>query len=384
MVSLPYIISEFKSVRPRFESSQQNILEWIVAAHTQAEAKKQGILFTPEKKEAFRASLKAQLLRVGCKPDTIHYRGHEISDFLHENWQEMLIYRLEDAPEGVTLGIRQETHERIADHYLGNMYSPDATPPDYLIHVSCTGYSAPSCAQKFVSRRDWGRKTLVTHAYHMGCYASIPAIRMASAFIQQKGERADLVHTELCTLHNNPSLHAPDQLIAQSLFADGLIKYSLFPEKDSQREGLRILAVNEQIVPDSLDAMTWLLKDWGFQLTLAKEIPVLIAKHVQEFVRALVQQAGLTDSELYERGIFAIHPGGPKILEYIQKILGIRSDQLNVSREILQRYGNMSSATLPHIWEAICLDETIPKTTKVISLAFGPGLSIAGIIFEKV
>ncbi|MDB6081374.1 MAG: Naringenin-chalcone synthase [Chlamydiia bacterium] len=379
------VISDFQHVRPQYESSQKDTLEWIIKAHTQAESYLQGDSLSTADKNVFCEKLRERLFHVGCKPGVIQKRGHHTPDFLHENWQDMQVYRLAESVQGIGLQARQKLHAEIADKIFDELYEKEVVPPSNLIHVSCTGYASPSGAQRVVSTKNWGEEVMVTHAYHMGCYAAIPALRMASAYLSQrkdeKDNRSDIVHTELCTLHFNPLQHTSDQLVAQSLFADGFIKYSVVQQ--SIRPSLRILAVYEQILPECLDAMSWLLTDWGFQLLLSKEIPALIAKNVKKFVGILCQQARITEAELIEQGIFAIHPGGPKILEYIQKIFGIKPEQLRHSRSILEQYGNMSSATLPHIWEAICQDEKVAKNTKIISLAFGPGLTIAGALLEK-
>ena len=377
------LLSNFQILRPEFESSQKDTLDWIEAAHALAEAMNLGEV---EENSAFRKKLKAELYRVGCKPGIIQKRGHVISDFQHQNWQEMLIYRLKEFPQGVGLKKRQEVHSQATDEIFEKFYQSDESAPVNMIHVSCTGYASPSSAQKLVSKKDWGEKTAVTHVYHMGCYASIPAVRVASSFSHQSKKRSDIVHTELCSLHFNPLLHAADQLVAQSLFADGFIKYSLFSEETLATENkpaLRIVAIHEKIIPNSLDAMTWGLTEWGFHFLLMKEVPALIAKHAKEYVRALCLKANVDEREILESAIFAIHPGGPKILEYIQKLFGVQEKQLRHSRRILEMYGNMSSATLPHIWEAICADSAIPSKTKVLSLAFGPGLTIAGMLLEK-
>jgi hypothetical protein len=47
-----------------------------------------------------------------------------------------------------------------------------------LIHVSCSGYAAPSPAQRLLAEKRW-HSTAVTHSYHMGCYGAFPAIRTA-------------------------------------------------------------------------------------------------------------------------------------------------------------------------------------------------------------
>ena len=378
------VVSDFQIVRPQFESTHLATLEWIVKAHTQAEEQYCLQKNLPFNKTEFSEELKKELFRVGCKPGDIQKRGHELPDFLHENWDQMQVYQLNCYPQGVGLRVRQELHRKYTDSVFDKFYPTEALQPDDLIHVSCTGYTAPSGAQKLVSKRNWGTTTYVTHAYHMGCYASIPACRMAEGFLQKEKKRIDIVHTELCAFHFNPLLHSREQLVAQSLFADGYIKYSLTRKKEPHnKSALKILAIYEEIIPDSLDAMQWFIADWGFQLVLSKEIPAFIAKNVKNYLLQLCVRAGCDLQEMLDEALFAIHPGGPKILDYIQKIFQLRDEQLFFSREILKQYGNISSATLPYMWEAICADPAVAEKTKVISLAFGPGLTIAGMLGEK-
>ena len=81
---------------------------------------------------------------------------------------------------------------------------------------------------------------------------------------------------------------------------------------------------------------------------------------------------------------FAIHPGGPAILNQIRSKLGIEESQIALSRKVLYEHGNMASATAPHIWQAIVESPAIPVGSKVLSMAFGPGLTVIGALFEKV
>lgn len=378
------MICDFQILRPQFESTHTATLEWIVKAHTQAEELYCLQKNLPFNKSEFLEKLKKELLSVACKPGVIQKRGHELPDFLHDNWDQMQVYQLNLYPQGVGLKVRQELHGKYTDSAFDKFYSTEAPQPDDLIHVSCTGYVAPSSAQKLVSKKGWGFTTCVTHAYHMGCYGSIPACRMAEGFLQQKKKRVDVVHTELCAFHFNPLLHSREQLVAQSLFADGYIKYSLTHKKEQHNNSaLKVLAIYEEIIPDSVDAMQWFIADWGFQLVLSKEIPAFIAKNVKSYLLQLCLRAGCDFQEMLEKALFAIHPGGPKILDYIQKIFQLSDEQLFYSRQILKHYGNVSSATLPYMWEAICADPAVAAKTKVVSLAFGPGLTIAGMLGEK-
>lgn len=129
--------------------------------------------------------------------------------------------------------------------------------------------------------------------------------------------------------------------------------------------------------------MTWDVAEWGFRMVLSREVVVHIARAIQGYLERLAKQTRWTVPELCKNAFFAIHPGGPKILLHVQEMLGLSDRQMSYSFSILQNYGNMSSATLPHIWKEILEDSTIEEGTPVVSLAFGPGLTIAGAILEK-
>ncbi len=360
-------LTDFQLIRPLYESTQKETLDWLVDAHVKAEGDEQ-----------FRSVIKEKLWHVGCKPEHIEKRGHVLSDFLHRDWDKMEVYRLHESPAGATLSVRAKIFQNEVDQIFDRYYPEGASAPDDLIHVSCTGYVSPSGAQKIVSKQGWGQATTVTHAYHMGCYGSIPAIRMGTGFLafDSTKKRADIVHTEICSLHSNPSKHQLDQLVSQSLFADGFMKYSL--TKASNQPRIKVLALREEIIPHSTKAMTWDVMDWGFQMSLAKEVVVLITRHLKEYLQRL------SPKEIPQNALFAVHPGGPKILKHVQDALQLKDEQMAFSFQVLKEYGNMSSATLPHIWDKILADPNIPSHTPIVSLAFGPGLTISGAYMEKI
>lgn len=375
------ILSEFESIRPAYEAMQEETLEWLVQAHTASEAKQLCLEMSHPKIAQFRKELREKLWHVGCKPDAVKKRGHVLSDYLHCDWKTMQVFCLNQAPEGANLGRRSAVYEVHADRIFEQFYPTPHSPPADLIHVTCTGYVSPSGAQKIVSLRGWGEKTTVTHAYHMGCYGSIPALRIGSGFRASGRGRTDIVHTEICSLHANPSLHAPEQLVTQSLFADGFIKYSLSKHCDLCH--LLIHAIHEEILPDSSRSMTWKAVDWGFEMSLAKEVPALIARSLDDYLIRLCKKANRFPEKILSEALFAVHPGGPKILNYIRKLLQLKESQMQHSYEVLKNFGNMSSATLPHIWKAVLEDDAIAPGTPIVSLAFGPGLTIGSAVMEK-
>jgi predicted naringenin-chalcone synthase len=172
------------------------------------------------------------------------------------------------------------------------------------------------------------------------------------------------------------------QLVSQSLFADGFIKYSA--ERHASGTHFKVLATLEEVIPDSTRAMTWNVSHWGFEIALAKEIPVLIVRALPDFLNCLVEKGGGDLKRVLAHAYFAVHPGGPKILTHVQELLKLRDEQIAHSVAVLKNYGNMSSATLPHIWQALLHDSTVPNGAQIVSFAFGPGLSITGAVMEKI
>lgn len=381
-------VNRFRQRRPKYSVAQRDALVWLKEAHTQAEcsslAKSGGQLDVSE----FRQGLEEALNRYGCGERQIATRSSQNRDFTHTDWANMEIYSVSESPRGKGTAARSEFFEREVGYVFDDLIEWGEPPAD-IVHVTCTGYTAPSAAQRLVSNRAWGTATRVTHVYHMGCYAAFPALRIAAGLCQApaplraKGlPRVDIAHTELCTLHLNPLEHTPEQLVVQSLFADGFIVYSVTTQQDAH-PCFEVLALDEAVVPDSGESMRWVYSDWGMRMTLARDVPARLMGTLEPFVDNLFSRASVSQLERRSAS-FAIHPGGPKILSGAARLLHLEEDQVAHSRAILLECGNMSSATVPHIWQLMLTDERVPPGRVVVSLAFGPGLTMCGAVMRKV
>ncbi len=370
------LLAHFRATRPRFEIAQDQSLTWLAKAHAEAEATLKG--FDDHARLRFEVKIAQLLRRCAPGPDRIQQRGHSIADVDSTNWYEHALYDLRRHPHGRGTFARSQVFAEVVDEYFASEYAGERDLPDDIVHVTCTGYVSPSAPQKLVADRGW--LTRITHAYHMGCYAAVPALRIAGGFIASRARRVDLVHTELCSLHLDPTQHALEQLVVQSLFGDGLIRYSLLADTDAP--ALRVLTVHERVLPDSAQAMSWVVADAGMHMTLSRDVPERIGAAVRGFVVELFRRAGRDLGEL-AGATCAIHPGGPKIIDQIASVLELRDAQVLASRGVLLDHGNMSSATLPHIWQRILDDPAIPSGTLIPSLAFGPGLTMCGALLEK-
>ena len=348
-------LSHLKTIRPPFSLSQEDSLAWLGRAWSKKQGRDPG-------------DLKKLFHRVGCSPEQIGRRFFYLKEFQSEG-EAWNILNLE---KNKGHEARTEFYSETTQNIFNEAYE-DRQAPDHLIHVTCTGYSSPSPAQK-ISAHKWQGKTQILHAYHMGCYAAIPAIRMAQGL---KGS-VDIFHTELCTLHINLFEESLEQMVIQSLFADGSVVYRL----NSQRppEGFEILDAREKILPGTEDAMKWLCSDFGMKMSLSKDVPKHIGQHLAGFLEDWKKDLG---QDISADTVFAVHPGGPKIIQLAQEALKLKESQVQNSKDILFQHGNMSSATLPHIWDKILKSSDVKSGTDVISFAFGPGLTVAAVWMKK-
>ncbi|MEP7052537.1 MAG: 3-oxoacyl-[acyl-carrier-protein] synthase III C-terminal domain-containing protein [Pseudomonadota bacterium] len=336
---------------------------------------------------AFAVRFSKLVERCACGPAQIGARGHVTADL--GGSEDLDLYDICNHPRGKGSAARSQAFARVVNAYFEHEFATEDSAPSELIHVTCTGYVSPSGAQRIVAKKGWGALTQVTHAYHMGCYAAFPALRIAAGHLgvpaalggSRAERRVDIVHTELCTLHLDPSDHSAEQCVVQSLFADGFMRYSM--RDCAAGPGLELLALSEEILPGSADSMAWAVGDFGMHMTLTRDVPERIAAALRAFVTGLFAKAGLNLAAELRHSVVAVHPGGPKIIDRVRETLELEPAQVQASRDVLFDYGNMSSATLPHVWQRIVSDERVRPGTTVLSLAFGPGLSVCGGLFRK-
>lgn len=371
-------LSDFQSQKPPFQYNQFELNQWISFRHQTAQAMNDDK--SPMSEKLFD--------RYAVKDSTIQTRFLELSEAQSHTMSENDIYRVDKThPRGMDIEARTHFFSKRANEVFENFYLNAMNPrPNHLIHVTCTGYISPSPAQIVVTRPDWSEPTNITHAYHMGCYASLPAVRMADAFVAKNRDtradyKVDIVHTEMCSLHMNTLSHTPEQAVVQTLFADGHIKYSAGTVPAKSGRSLKVLAVNELVIPETVADMSWLPTPWGMQMTLSREVPLKIKGGLKRFLEQLLGPCGYTLEDLSGFD-YAIHPGGPKIIEAVRDTLGLNETKVAHSKKVLFERGNMSSATLPHVWESILKDPQIEAGRILLSLAFGPGLTMFGSLME--
>ncbi|MBS0196675.1 MAG: type III polyketide synthase [Planctomycetes bacterium] len=251
--------------------------------------------------------------------------------------------------------------------------SAQLTPTDitHLIVVSCTGMSAPGVDCELVAELGLSPTTSRTNLGFMGCYGGIAGLRTAAAFAKAElGAVVLLVCVELCSLHFQYDA-APDQAIANSLFADGAAATIISCRSPVSVHAASISASASAILPDSADLMSWRIGNHGFEMTLAPKVPEHIKAHLRPWLEPWLAGVGLAVPAIAS---WAIHPGGPKIIAAALEGLGLPDSAAAESAAILSSRGNMSSATVFFVLDALLKSRGASSLPSVL-LAFGPGLS---------
>jgi alkylresorcinol/alkylpyrone synthase len=322
--------------------------------------------------------------KYAVKPDYINSRHVYAKGIGDIPFDGEPLYSLEKG-NNPTMNERSEQAQDKVEEIFHSLYEGEEDIPNQLNHVSCTHYQSPSAAQKIVVQKEWFSSTPVTHLYHMGCYAALPAVRVSKAYVADGASKVDVVHTELCSFHLDKDNYTPEQIIMNTLFADGAIKYSVTSDEyfESKKvDGLEIITQKEVVVPGTEKEMSWKVGNHGFIMTLTRKVPIMLAKRIEGYMRDIFTDAGLDFDKDKDNVIFAVHPGGPKIIELVEKMLKLRPDQVMHSKIILESRGNMSSATIPHIWNEILEDKAVKSNSYIATVAFGPGLTITGAILK--
>ncbi|QSB15063.1 type III polyketide synthase [Natronosporangium hydrolyticum] len=234
-----------------------------------------------------------------------------------------------------------------------------------LAVCSCTGYATPGL--DILLARDLGLAADCRRLFvgHMGCYAALPGLSAVADAVTVHQRPALLLCTELASLHVQAPTVETGQIVAHALFSDAAAAVVVTPGSG----GYEVVRVASLTDPATADHMTWDVTDLGFRMGLSPRVPEVLASHVGGFVTELLAGAGIG---LDQVDGWAVHPGGPHILDVVERELALPGEALADSRGVLADHGNCSSPTVLLILERL---RKLGRRT-VVAMAFGPGLTL--------
>ncbi|WMN07777.1 type III polyketide synthase [Marivirga arenosa] len=268
------------------------------------------------------------------------------------------------------LPLAQKSLEKVFGQYRPNEFT-------HLITVSCTGMFAPGLDIQLIKNAGLNSDIERTSIQFMGCFAAFNALKTANHICRSdKQAKVLIVCVELCTIHFQADYNE-DNLLANTLFADGAS--SVVVTNDKTDSALEIKAFKSVVENNSEQEMAWNIGNLGFEMKLSSYVPEVIAKNIAKLGDELMQKLNL---KLQDIDQFAIHPGGKRILEAVEKGLNVSSEKNKSAYKVLSEFGNMSSPTVLFVLHEMW-DNIKPKD-KILSFAFGPGLTMESMLLEQV
>ena len=243
----------------------------------------------------------------------------------------------------------------------------------HLVVTSCTGFSAPGIDLQVLERCGLPTSVERTMVGFMGCSAAINGLKVARHIVRSEpAARVLVLNLELCTLHLQETLNLA-QLLCFLLFADGCAASLVTAEP----KGIALDSFRAVLVPDSRELMAWNIRDLGFDMVLSGKVPRAIHDALRASAHDIVGPGPVGAVDLW-----AVHPGGHSILDAVERAFSLPPAALATSRDVLRRYGNMSSATVMFVLNTMM--RTAAPGAHGCAMAFGPGLIAETMRFHTV
>lgn len=250
---------------------------------------------------------------------------------------------------------------------------------DVIFSTTVTGVAVPSIEARIAQivglRPDIRRVPL----FGLGCAAGAAGIGLLNDYLTGHPDQVGaLISVELCSLtvqRDDPSVA---NMVASGLFGDGA---GAVVAVGSQREanGPRVVDSRSRLYPDTERIMGWDVGASGLRIVLDAQVPHLVQKYLGEEIRSFLSAHSLRVEDV---GAWVSHPGGPKVIESIESVLGLNGNPLEFTWRSLDRVGNLSSSSVLHILRDTLDDGAPPRGSAGVMMAMGPGFASELVLLE--
>ncbi|MCK0131957.1 type III polyketide synthase [Flavobacteriaceae bacterium F08102] len=248
---------------------------------------------------------------------------------------------------------------------------------DFIITVSCTGIMIPSIDAYLINALGMRQDIVRLPVTEMGCAAGVSGIIYAKNFLKENlNKRAVVLALESPTATFQLDDFSMVNIVSAAIFGDGAASVILSSYPDE--EGPEIIDEAMYHFFDATHMMGFKLVNTGLKMILDQSVPDTIAEHFPKFTYPFLEKNGLTIADV-DHLIF--HPGGKKIVQTVETLFGSLGKSIEDTKTVLQKYGNMSSATVFYVLERF-MDKNLPKGDYGFMLSFGPGFSAQRVLLK--
>jgi len=241
----------------------------------------------------------------------------------------------------------------------------------HVIVTSCTGLYAPGLDFEIVDHLGLDTSVERTMIGFMGCYAAINGLKQARHIVRSEPDaKVLLLNLELCTLHLQETQDL-EQVLSFLVFGDGCAASII----SAEATGFCMDSFRSVLIPETRGLITWRIRQVGFDMLLSGKVPSEIGKALAVSGDEVLGQYTKDDISLW-----GVHPGGKSVLDAVERGLGLREDALAASRQTLECFGNMSSATVMFVLARLMQQAQTGELG--CAMSFGPGLTAETMLFH--
>ncbi|MDR3564208.1 MAG: 3-oxoacyl-[acyl-carrier-protein] synthase III C-terminal domain-containing protein [Negativicutes bacterium] len=244
-----------------------------------------------------------------------------------------------------------------------------------VILVSSTGISTPTLDAKLIQRLGLSAHAARIPLWGLGCGGGAAGLARAAELVTAVPGRAVLlVAVELCSLTFQRNDFSKSNLVGAGIFADGAAAVVLTAEGD----GPEVLGSHSTLFEDTEDIMGWDVVESGLKVRFSRDIPTIVRRYLPNLLTQACERWGVVQEDLRH---YVAHPGGAKVIEAYAESLGLPTEKFATAYDVLNNYGNMSSASVLFVLDRFLRSEP-PNGHYGVMLALGPGFSSDQVLFR--
>ena len=243
---------------------------------------------------------------------------------------------------------------------------------DIVFSTTVTGLAVPSIEARIAAAVGLRPDVKRVPMFGLGCVAGAAGIaRMHDYLLGHPNQVAVLVAVELCSLTVQRDDRSMANLVASGLFGDGAAAVvAVGADHSIAADGPKVIDTRSHLYPDTQRTMGWDIGASGLTIVLDAQVPALVEQYLGLDVRALLADHDLAVGDVAH---WVSHPGGPKVIEAIEKELALPPDALEMTWRSLAEVGNLSSVSVLHVLrDTLAKRSPVPGTPGVL-MAMGPG-----------
>lgn len=247
-----------------------------------------------------------------------------------------------------------------------------------LTTTTVTGIAVPSLDARLMNRLPFARSLKRVPLFGLGCMGGAAGLARAAEYLRAFPDQlAILLSVELCSLTLQPRDASVANVISSGLFGDGAAAVLLAGGEhplahDPRLAGPTVVATRSAFFPDTERVMGWDVVDEGFKVVLSASVPEVVGREVPGAVDSLLAEHGLVREDVTT---WVAHPGGPRVLDALERGLGLPAEALAPAREALADVGNLSSASVLYLLDDYRRHRAPPRDACGLLMAMGPAFS---------